>query len=191
LFACCCCFLRSRDNAIRVLAGRAHELDLLRGGLEAAGAHLGRSVDELEVDLLERRALGVRLERLAERDAALLGADDAALDHDVRKVDDTVAEEATERRDRLGGEVKVGARVEDLLAVLERGLADAVDLLVELRAVVVTLLAGTRDRVPHAGGVPRANARNLAQTLVGLARELGDAPPGREREKRKKRRKKS
>lgn len=42
-------------------------------------AELGGGVDELELDLLEVRALGVGAERLAQRDDALLGADDGAL----------------------------------------------------------------------------------------------------------------
>lgn len=42
-------------------------------------AELGGGVDELELDLLEVRPLRVRAQGLAQRDDALLGADDGAL----------------------------------------------------------------------------------------------------------------
>jgi len=57
-------------------------------------------------------------------------------------------------------------------------LTDAVDLLVDLGTVEVTLLTGTGNREPDAGRMPRANASDLAETLVRLAGELGDVPPG-------------
>lgn len=44
-------------------------------------AHLRRGVDELELDLFQRGALGVRQQRLAQRDDTALGTDAAALDH--------------------------------------------------------------------------------------------------------------
>lgn len=55
-------------------------------------------------------------------------------------------------------------------------LPDAVDLLVQLGTVVVTVLTGAGDGEAHAGRVPRADASNLAETAVGLARKTGHAP---------------
>ena len=57
-------------------------------------------------------------------------------------------------------------------------LPDAQDALVLLRAVEVTILTGTGDRDVHAGRVPRTNARNLAQTTVGLAGQAAHTPTG-------------
>ena len=62
-----------------LLLAQAEELVLLVQGLEAAVAELRRGVDELEGDLLDGAALGLLEERLAQRDDALLRADDAAL----------------------------------------------------------------------------------------------------------------
>lgn len=51
-------------------------------------------------------------------------------------------------------------------------LADLVDLLVDLRAVVVTLLTGAGHGEGHAGWMPGADAGHLTQTTVSLTRKL-------------------
>lgn len=51
-------------------------------------------------------------------------------------------------------------------------LANLVDLLVDLCAVVVALLTGTCHREGHTGRMPGTNAGNLTQTTVGLARKF-------------------
>lgn len=47
-----------------VLLELSHEGGLVDGGLEAAMSEFGASVDELEVDLLQRRSLGVHQQGL-------------------------------------------------------------------------------------------------------------------------------
>ena len=91
-------------------------------------------IDELEVNLLKVSAGSVDHERLAEGDHALLGAGDGALEHQVVVLDDTVVREATHGRDGLLGDVGVRRGV----ALVVSG-TDTVDLLVELRTVVVTV----------------------------------------------------
>lgn len=76
--------------------------------LEATMAHLRRGVDELELDLLEGRALGVHQQRFAQRDYATLGTDAATLDHEEILVDLSVERETTHRRDRLVGQIVLG-----------------------------------------------------------------------------------
>ena len=73
-------------------------------------------------------------QRLAEGDNTLLGTRDRALEHEVVVLDDTVVREATHRRDSLLGDVVLRRGVALVVA-----LANAVDLLVELRAVVVAV----------------------------------------------------
>merc|ERR1719253_2363173 len=146
----------------------AVELPLLRRCLEATVAELGRRVDELEVDLLERHTRRLRKQGLAHRDEVLLHADNRALDHHVVLVDVAVVREATERRDRLLRHLVV--------RLLLHALANLVDLLVDLRTVEAAELTRARRLPLHALRVPRANARNLTQTTVRLARETAAAP---------------
>ena len=47
-----------------VLLERSHEVALVGGSLEATVAHLGRRVDELQLDVLQSSALGVHQQRL-------------------------------------------------------------------------------------------------------------------------------
>ena len=97
-------------------------------------AELRRRVDELELDLLEVTTACVNHERLAEGDNTLLGSGDGALEHQVVVLDDTIVREATHGRDGLLGDVRVRRGV-----TLVVGSTDTVDLLVELRTVVVTV----------------------------------------------------
>ena len=52
-----------------------------------------------------------------------------------------------------------------VVRILLNALADPVDLLVDLRAVVVAELPSARRLELHALRMPRANARNLSSTL--------------------------
>jgi len=149
----------------------AHELLALLAGLEATVAELGGGVDELELDVLQSRALGVGQQGLAESDDTLLGTSAASLDHDKVLVDDTVVREASERGDGLLGQIVLGLGVRLVVA-----LANAVDLLVDLGTVVVTVLTSTRNRVHDTGRMPGSDTSNLAETLVCLARKLLGTP---------------
>jgi len=55
-------------------------------------------------------------------------------------------------------------------------LADAVDLLVQLGTVEVTLLTGASNTVTNAGRMPRANTGDFAVTTVGLALQQSGTP---------------
>jgi hypothetical protein len=79
--------------------------------------HLRAGIDELEVDGLECRALGVHQERLSQGDDALLGSNAAALDHQEVVVDLAVEWESTHWRDVLVGDIVLGGSVvlDDLL----------------------------------------------------------------------------
>ena len=75
-------------------------------------------------------------QRLANGNNTLLRAGDRALEHEVVVLDDTVVREAAHGRDRLLGDVVLGGRVAVVAAE-----TDAVDLLVDLGTVVVTVCA--------------------------------------------------
>ena len=81
--------------------------------------------------------------------------------------------EATHGSDVLLSQVMIS---HGTVSLLLEGLADAVDLLVDLSAVVVAELTSTRNRERDTGGVPSANTGDLSATSVGLATQHLYAP---------------
>jgi len=141
---------------------------------------LGGSVDPFQVDLLEGGTLGVRDQGLAEGENSLLGSDAAALEHDKVVLDFTVVGETTHWSDRFVGEIGLSSSVvlDKFATVLVDSFTDSVDLLVDLRTMMVTLLTGSGYRVGYSGWMPCTNASDLPQTLVGLTRKLLGVPTG-------------
>ena len=80
-------------------------------------------------------------ERLAEGNDTLLGSGDGALEHDEVVLDDTIVREATHGCDGLLGDVRLGRSVR-----LVGAKTDAVDLLVELGSVVVTVCVNIQQQ---------------------------------------------
>ena len=148
-----------------------HDLLLLILVLEAAVTELRGGIDELEGDLLLGPALGGSDDGLAESDDTLLDTRDGALEHHEVLLDDTKVREATHGGDGLLGEVELGGT-----AILGRAVANAVDLLVDLGAVVISVLTGTGDGPADTRRVPRSNAGDLSETLMRLAREAASTP---------------
>ena len=105
-----------------------------RDKTNATYAELRRGINELELNLLQIPTRGVNHQRLADRDDTLLRARDRTLEHEEVVLDNTVVGEATHGRDDLLGDVVLRRGVALVVA-----LANAVDLLVELRAVVVAV----------------------------------------------------
>lgn len=91
-------------------------------------------IDELELDLLEITTGGVDHEGFSDGDDSLLRSGDGALQHDVVVLDDTVMGEATHGCDPLLGDIVLGGSIAIVVAC-----TDTVNLLVELRSVVVTV----------------------------------------------------
>lgn len=153
---------------------------LLILSLEATVAKLGRRVDELEGDLLPGRTVVLGLDGLAEGDDTLLRPHDTSLDHDKVLLDEAVVGEATHGIDRLVGEVVGGGTLVELLGTisLSNSITNAVDLLVHLGTVVVTVLTCAWHGVRHAARVPGSNTGDLTETLVGLTGKTGDSPAG-------------
>lgn len=166
--------IRSRNlSAGDILLEETLVLLLLGGSLESTVSKLGRGVDPFELDLLESLPGGVGEHGLAESHDTLLGTGDGALDHDEVVVDLTVADEATERSDRLLGNIDLGRGV-----VISIALANPVDLVVDGGTVVVSHLTSTGNSPLDVGRVPGTDTGDLTQTLVRLARQLLGTPTG-------------
>lgn len=84
--------------------------------------HLRRGVDELEVDLFQRGALGVHQQRLTEGNDTALGSNAAALDHQEIVIDLTIEWETTHRSDGLVRQIVLGgsAVLNDLIKSNEK-----------------------------------------------------------------------
>jgi len=152
-----------------------HEFEFLVGSLEATMSKLGRGIDELEGNLLQGVTGSLGLQGFAEGNDSLPWSSNATLQHDVILVDDTIVGEATEGCDSFLGVVELGGSVV-LSFGGEGGFAYAVDLLVALCAVMVTILSCTCNGVAHTRRMPGSDTSNLAKTFVGFAGKLGDTP---------------
>merc|ERR1712055_809160 len=140
---------------------------------------LGRSVDELEVDLLKSPLLGVSQEALPQSENSLFGPNAAALDHDEVLLHFSVVREATHGIDRLVSNVILSSSVVlDQLPILHLVfLSQTVNLLVDLRPVMVALLSSPGDSGLDPAGMPGSDTGHLPQTLVSLPRQLLGTPP--------------
>ena len=98
-------------------------------------SELGRSIDELEVDGLEKFSGSGGKEGFSEEDESLLGANSSALDDDEVISDNTVVRETTQGSDVLLSDVGISGGV--VLGSASLSLADSVDLLVQLSSVEV------------------------------------------------------
>ena len=145
----------------------------LVGCLEATMTHLGRCIDELEVDLLEGASRDLREEGFSESDDSLLGSHDATTDHDPVLVDFTIVGEPTHGSDRLLSEIVLCGGV---VGVLSQSLTHSVDLLVDLSSVVETVLTGSRDGVRNSGRMPRTDTSDLSLASVSLTSENSYSP---------------
>jgi len=172
-----------------ILLALAHELGLLLGGLEATMTELGRSIDELEGDLLSGVTAGLSQESLTESQNSLARTDASTLDHDPVVADGTVVREATHRGNLLLGEIELGGgkAISNNVALVildnsslsgELRSSHLVDLLVDLGTVVVTVLTSTGNRVLDSGRMPGTNTGDLAETLVRLSGQFGGSPTG-------------
>ena len=163
-----------------ILLEGTHEGALLGGGLELSVTHLAGSIDEVKVDLLQGRALGLQDQGFPEDENPVSGTSAGALDHDEVIVDLTIVGETSHGGDGLLCKIVIGGTaVLDQLSVLGLdGGTDTVDFLVDLGTVMVTLLTSTGNRVLDSAGMPSTNTGDLTQTLVGLTGQLLCVPTG-------------
>jgi len=152
---------------------RSLELELLLGSLEASVSELGAGVDELNVDSLKVLLGAVVHHTLPEGKSTLLGTGGGTLEHEPVVLDNTILDEATHGGDALLGKVGGGGAT----LIISSG-SNAVDLLVHLATVEVSVLTGAGDSGTDAGRVPASNTGDLAKTTVGLTGEAANTPTG-------------
>jgi len=140
--------------------------------------HLGAGIDELELDLFKGLPLGVNKEGLSQSEYTLLRSDTASLNHDKVLLHQTIMGESTHRVDGLVGQIVVGGSIVlDKFTILHvESITDVVDLFVDLGTVMVTLLTSTRHSVLDTTGMPGSDTSDLAETFMGLARQLFGMP---------------
>lgn len=107
---------------------------LLLDGLELAMTKLGRSVDKLELNLLQISSRGMDHQALSDRQHTLLCAGHATLEHQEVILHDAIVRETAKGCDRLFSSISISATVLWVIAC-----ANTIDLLVQLGTVVVAI----------------------------------------------------
>merc|ERR1719162_1399204 len=162
-----------------ILLGLSVPRLLLIRRLKATMAVLTRRIDKPQLNLLLTRRRTRRHNRLAQRNRSLPRPRTRSLNHQKVLLHVPIPDKSAHGRNALGREVILGGAHEigrfPGLIVGER-LPNLVDLFVDLRAVMVTLLTLARNIELHACGVPRPDTRHLAQSTMRLARQTGHAP---------------
>ena len=150
---------------------RTQKLGLFFGSLESSVSKLGRSIDKLEVDRLQKLSGRVLDHRLSQDQRTLLDSNDTSLDHDPVLIDFTIMHETSHGRDTLFSQISLS--LARSLVVL---LSNTVDLLVEFGTVEVSILTGTGNGSGNTGRMPRSNTGDLTKTTMGLSWKTRDTP---------------
>ena len=130
-------------------------------------AHLARCIDEFERNLFGSNTSRLFEQGLSQGNDSLSRAHDRTLDHDVVVLDDTVVTKATHRGDFFLSRIVLSVRAERSFFRF----TNLVNLLVDFRSVVITVLTWTGDSEADSRRVPGTDASNLTQTSVGLTRK--------------------
>jgi len=128
---------------------RSKELELFLVGLESSVSQLGGSIDELDVDGLEVLPGGMVHQRLTKDQSTLLNSNSGTLEHDPVLVDLSIVGESSHRSDALLSKISSGTARAGISL-----LSNAVDLLVHLGTVEVSILTGTGHSSGHTCRMP-------------------------------------
>jgi len=132
---------------------------------------LRRSIDELELNLLESKSRVDDVNRLSKSNGSSLRSGASSLDHEKVLVDRSVSGESSHRGDRLGGEIELGRSVR-----LVSSLSNLVDLLVGLGSVMESVLSSSGNSERNSGRMPCSNTGDLSKSLVSLSRQSSGSP---------------
>jgi len=113
----------------------------------------------------------VNHEGFAEGDDTFLGSRDTALEEEEVVLNYAIVRETTQGSDPLLGDVVLSGGI--VVLVTE---TNTVDLLIDLRSVVVTILTSTGNREHDLGRMPGTDTGNLSETLVSFPWELLGSP---------------
>jgi len=156
--------------SLKIFFQWSKELRLLLQSLELTMTEGGGSIDKLEGDLFLGGTVGDRSERLSEGDHSFLDTRTASSDHDVVLVDNSVVGISSHWGDLLGSEIVLSLDISLF--------ADNVDLLVDFRSVMVSVLTSSGNAVSDSRWMPSSNTGNLTETLVSLSGQSSSSPTG-------------
>lgn len=129
-------------------------------------SHLGRSIDEFELDVFLGNSGGSGDNRLSQDDHSSLVSDTTSLDHDVVFSDLSVVRESSHRGNVLLGQIVISRSI--VLSSGEFSLSDSVDLLVHFGSVVISELTSSGNGPGKSGRVPGSYTSDSSVTSVSL-----------------------
>lgn len=137
--------------------------------LESSVSPFGGSIDKPERNLCEGSPGDLWNKGLPEGDYALLGANNAALEHQKVLLYNTIVREATHWRNLLFSQISISRSVPGISTK-----TNSVNLFISLSPVEVTLLTMSGNLELNASRMPSTDTGNLSQTSVGLSWESSD-----------------
>merc|ERR1711962_511276 len=163
---------------LSVLLQQPHEALLLLIVLESAMSKFGRSVDELQCDLLQSFPTCLSQQTLPQSEHSLLGSWYTALQHHEVFIHLSVMRETTHWREGLLSNIIFSRCIilDHFVIFSVDSPTNTVHFLVSIYTVMVTTLTSTRHREANTSWMPCSNTSNLSETFVGFPRQLLRSP---------------
>jgi hypothetical protein len=145
----------------------SEELIFLLCGLEFTVTNLGRGIDEFNLDLKVSERRGLWEKSLSDSDLSLSWSTDSTLDEEEIFVNNTVMWESTDWGNVFGVSISFSGSV--VVDSSDGTLTNSVDLVINVRSVIVSEITGSSDCPLDSRWMPGTNTSDLSETSSSLS----------------------